>query len=346
MSGAFWTKAETDKLKADWSSSSMSVWKFSGLWAKANGRTFTAVRSTLQRLTAAGDILPRTLKDSPYPSYSEPLEMNGDALVLTDVEFPFHHAEFVNQCVSLASVWGIKQLILGGDLLHMDSISGWEPSWTGTDDSGVAEAISDQLFEFAKSLPSKRQAQLIDILSTAKEREPEKNISAELNVCRREIRNLQKKFDKIDMVLGNHEGRLLRALETAVDPQELLNLMKVDDAKWRVSPYYYSVLWSAGQKFQIEHPRNTAKFSAWKLAAKYGCHVIMGHSHQLNLTFDISGKFYAIESGHCVDESKLPYASQRHNQGHQHCLGAVLVRDGHPHLLHQGTDWPRMAKMA
>jgi hypothetical protein len=293
----------------------------------------------------AKDMRKGVISQSTYPVYDSPLEMTGDALILTDVEFPFHHADFLNACLGLASTWGIRQLILGGDALHFDSLSGWEPSWSDTQDGGLGEAAQDALYEFMRGLPRTQQAAGEAILDKLGEAQAQHGASAELEVARRELHRIGDRFDRVDFVLGNHEGRFLRAMSTAVDPKELLRLLDIQEGKWRISPYYFSILYSSGQRFQVEHPKNTAKFSAGKLASKYASHVIQGHSHQLSFAFDVSGKFYAIETGHCVDESRLPYASQRHNTAAAHVLGACIVRDGHPWLLHQYTPFDELAKM-
>ena len=70
---------------------------------------------------------------------------------------------------------------------------------------------------------------------------------------------------------------------------------------------------------------------------------MMGHSHRLSLAWDISGRYYAIHMGHCVDEMRLPYASQRSSTQPAHLAGAVIVRDGVPWLLHERIDWKRLA---
>lgn len=318
---------------------------FARWWAKSHKRSPDSIALKLEDMGLGIDVV--DVRPSAYPSYNTPLEMTGDALILTDVEFPFHHAEFLNRCVSLAKAWGVTQLILGGDVLHFESLSGWEPAWVNNEDVGsISEQIEAQLMDFAKSLGSKQQGALMEIIGGASPDEPNKNVSAEMNAAKAELRRLAQNFDKIDLVLGNHEGRLLRAMEAAVSPNTLLNLMGIQDGdpKWRSSPYYFSVLHSGGEKFQIEHPRNTAKGSSWKLASKFNCHIIQGHSHQLNFQFDPSGKYYAIECGHVVDEDKLPYASQRHTTAHAHVLGAVIVRDGFPYLLTERTDWEKLAR--
>ena len=342
--GHVWTKTEDDWLAARVKDKPLGMSYVAlarQLTKETNGRiSVAALEARMKRLRQG------VVSQSTYPTYGDALEMEGDALILTDVEFPFHHADFVNKCLDLAKAWGIRQLILGGDALHFDSLSGWEPAWSDTSDGGVGEAAYDMLYDFMRSLGKKQRSAGEDILAKIGERPEHEGASRELAIARRELHRIGDHFDKVDFVLGNHEGRFLRALQTAVDPKELLRLLDINNPKWRISPHYFSVLHSGGRRFQIEHPKSSAKYSAWKMASKYQCDVIMGHSHQLNYTFDISGKFYAIETGACVDESRLPYAAQRHNTAHAHILGACLVRDGFPWLLHQFTPFEQMEKMA
>src|SRR3990167_1223061 len=102
---------------------------------KSGGRiSMDAIRKKLLHIKSS------PVSPSTYPVYDTPLEMVGDAVIMTDIEFPFHHAEFINRVLDLANSWGIRNLILGGDVLHFDSLSGWEPSWSDTNDGGLPEA--------------------------------------------------------------------------------------------------------------------------------------------------------------------------------------------------------------
>src|SRR3989337_486834 len=47
------------------------------------------------------------ITESPFPKYDQPLVMEGDALVLPDVEAPFHNADFLNRAIDLADAWKI-----------------------------------------------------------------------------------------------------------------------------------------------------------------------------------------------------------------------------------------------
>jgi hypothetical protein len=163
--------------------------------------------------------------------------------------------------------------------------------------------------------------------------------------ARKTLEALDQLFDKFVWVLGNHEGRLLRAINSPVMPSELLNLMKLEEGKWIADPYYYCLLNSGGQIFRITHPKGAANGTARGLASQYFQHIIMGHSHKMFFDWDTSGKYYAIQMGHCVDEERLCYAAQRDAKRDSHKLGAVIVRDGYPYLLTEQLDWERMKRL-
>jgi len=348
--GTFWKEADIEELKQEYKG--RESWESDSQWAakygKKIGRSAEAVRSQVRRLTLMGEMGKTIIPLSKYPSYNSPLEMVGDAVVLPDLEAPFQHAEFANRVLDLAEAWGIKQAILPGDAIHLDTFSGWQPNWTKEKTGGITEEAESKLVEFAKTLPAKKQGEFFDLLGGIDKLDVEDSASTELAEAGKVLRRLADQFDAIDWDMGNHCGRLLRTMETALSPNILLDLVAIPDnqrAKWRTAPYYFQILISGGEQFQVEHPKNASKFSASRLCAKYNSSVIMTHSHQLNYTLDVSGKYYAIEAGCMVEESRLAYCAQRHNTSPQHSLGAVIVKDGFPYLLHPRIDWGKMKNL-
>lgn len=318
------------------------------------GRTFREIGEELGIATgtakihyylATGQQTYQRIPESPYVRYDEPPTVEGDALILPDCEIPFHHAEFMNRVIDLASCWGIKQVICAGDLLHMDSISGWEPNWAPSHNKTVlTEEDEKALLDLALTLPKAKQQAIIDLISNSDNLDG-KDFSAEMGHARRTLKALDECFDSFVWVLGNHEGRLLRAINSPVNPSELLNLMKLEEGKWIIAPYYYAILNSGGQTFRVTHPKSAANGAARGLAVQFHQNIIMGHSHKVFQDFDPSGDFIAWQIGHMVDETRLAYASQRDAGRDSHKLGAVIVRGGFPWLLHSGTDWESMRKL-
>lgn len=284
-----------------------------------------------------------TVKDlvsaSPFPEYREPLVMYGDALVLPDVELPFHDADFLNKVLELAQRWNVRKCIVAGDLLHLSSISHWGPNWITSTETGVGEKHLDKLIEFANKLSASKRVDMMELVQSMSESREEAGLSVELEISRKVVRELSDLFDEVHLVLGNHEKRLMSALDTAIVPQELLVMLRADEGKWKTSPYYYSRLVSNDQTYQIEHPNSSAKNAAHKLATIHQCHILMAHSHRWLMERDPSGSFWAIQMGHIVDENRLPYASQRHSTTDRHLHGAVIVRDGYPFLLSEDSPF-------
>lgn len=326
MSGTPWTPEELDLLrKLGPTARTLPEWK-KIQEAHFPDRTANGLRIYYQRIYG--------LPVSPYPTYTEPLVMHRDALVLNDLEAPFHHADFVGNCLAVAAKWGIRGLVLGGDFLHNDALSSFEPAFVD-DEARIAPEIADQILALAP-----KNEKLAAVVNKHRGLDPEPNHSEEMDRAKPVLLAIANQFDQVDCILGNHEGRLLRMLQTPLNPKHVLKEVGiVGDPKWRIRPYYFCVVISAGQEFRVTHPKNSAKASAWKLAAKFQQHVLMAHNHHLVLQFDPSGKYYAIETGACVDEARLPYAAQRDNAQHAHKLGAVVIRNGHPWLLHEGVDW-------
>ena len=292
------------------------------------------------------DLRPHLVEVSPYPKYDSPLVMEGDALVLPDPEFPFHHADFVNRCLELADRWGIRQCNIAGDTLHFDSLSGWEANWINpAPEGGLSEAQRARLEEIALDLPEKSRDMLLEELDDigGATRDGSPSISQELDVARKALKTIGELFDRVDLIMGNHDGRFLRALNSATFADDFRRFLDAEDPKWRIAPYYYSYIVSDGVPYLIEHPKGAAKYTASQLADKYQCHVLMGHSHRVSMAPSKSGQWMGWQIGACVDEQRLPYAAQRHNTQDAHLLGAAIIRGGYVTVLtEEWTDWKRL----
>jgi hypothetical protein len=284
--------------------------------------------------------------ESPYPRYDDPPEIEGDALIIPDAEIPFHHAEFLNRVLDLADKWGIKKAIWAGDAVHFDSLSGWEPNWTVKGNSGLTETDEKRLLDIAMSLPKNHQQKMIEAITDIGGFVEERGFSGEMLYARKTLAAVNECFDDITWLLGNHESRLMRTINSPLEPNELLNLMNLENGRWQIAPYYYCWLNSDGIRYRICHPKSAGKGAAEQLASKFLTNILMGHSHLLRHDWDKSGQFYAIQMGHCVDEKLLAYASQRDTVRDSHKLGAVIIREGYPYLLHEHINWKRMEQMA
>jgi len=282
---------------------------------------------------------------SNYPIYDKPLEMEGDALILPDLEIPFHHAEFINQVLDLAQVWGLEQCILAGDAVHFDCFSGWEPSWTNPLQGGISATAEEKLMSMAMDLPAKYQDRVMEAIVDVGGIDEAPGITSEMKAIRKTIKVLAGVFKKIQYILGNHEGRMLRTINGPMIPEEIFNWLELDQSCWEIAPYYFSILHTPAGDYRISHPKSAAKYAHFKMADKFDCHFAMCHSHNWNKGKSTNGKFWSIQMGCCVDEKRLPYAAQRDNTREAHALGALIIRNGYPYLLSEQTDWEAMKRM-
>lgn len=283
------------------------------------------------------------IEASPYPRYNKPLEMEGDALLLFDTEFPFHEEEFLNRCLDLSQAWDIDQLIIGGDVLHFDQFSQWEANWIEKQPAnGLTEDKERELRAFAEYLPDDKQAAYLAHLDEITQTKQEQT---ELGAAKKALLTLAQVFARIDYVIGNHDDRFIRALKSPLLPQSLLDFIGLTDPTWRIAPYFYSTLISEGEKYRIDHPRSAAAATAVKLADKFDCHSIVGHSHLQSVQWSTSGKHWAIQAGCSVDEERLCYAAQRSTNRPAHSLGAVIVRGGYPWILYPRSPWDRLKRL-
>jgi hypothetical protein len=250
--------------------------------------------------------------------------------------------------LDLADKWGIRQCNIAGDTIHFDSLSGWEASWiVPTEESSLSEEHRDALEEIALDLPADKRDDLFEILDTISppSREGGPSISQEMEVARKGLVAIGELFDRVDLVIGNHDGRLLRTLNSATFADDFKKFLGADDPRWRIAPFYYSYVLSEGIPYLIEHPKGSAKYTASQLADKYQCHILMGHSHRVSMAPSKSGQWMGWQIGCCVDERRLAYAAQRHNAQDAHALGAAIIRGGYVTVLtEQWTDWQRLAK--
>jgi hypothetical protein len=138
--------------------------------------------------------------------------------------------------------------------MHMDSISGWEPNWSGGDGSRLSEADEARMMAIVRTLPKGKQAEMLDVLMGIAG-EDGKDFSSEMAHSRAVLSAFNEVFDSLVWIMGNHEGRLLRAINSPVNPSELLSLMRLDNGKWKIGPYYWGLLKSGGETFRIAPER-------------------------------------------------------------------------------------------
>ena len=249
--------------------------------------------------------MPVVFKKSEKARYNDvPMVEADDVLVMSDVEAPFHDALWCSDVIGLAKKWGIKTVILAGDFLHFTSLSKFtKPMMSEDGDNEDAEVeVSDEI---------ESAAAFSDVL---------------LN-----------NFERIVMVLGNHEDRLTKRLAVATRVSIIRQLLgyRFED-RFEIYPYYQCVVKASTGVWRVAHPRNYSIIPirvASRLADKYQCNYIAGHGHDWGETTSVGG-YYAAACGCCVDPERLAYTTLRDNASPKMQQGAWMLHDGRPVLLH------------
>lgn len=201
---------------------------------------------------------------------------------------------------------------------------------------GIQQCVIDgDLFDFAA-------------LSKWKANETEM-LEVELEAGERFIDGLADSFQKILVLMGNHDERLRRVLDKRLTAERLMRLFTTK-ANVSMSGYHYMTLTSGGQEWRITHPRNSSVIPvgvARRLADKHQQNIVAGHGHLWGQATSTSGRWIAIDSGMCGDPERIGYNMEEDNVRPAMVQGAVIVRDSHGWLLHpRYTDWNRLMNLA
>lgn len=89
--------------------------------------------------------------DSPTRRYTEPLSVEGNAVILPDIHAPYHDAKWIDRVLSLALRWGIEQAIIAGDLADFTSFSVFQRD-AGVDAELELETISAVMDALCQSM--------------------------------------------------------------------------------------------------------------------------------------------------------------------------------------------------
>ncbi len=143
-------------------------------------------------------------------------------------------------------------------------------------------------------------------------------------------------FERVAVLLGNHEMRLIRLLNYKLGAEDLSKLF-MSHPGLVVTDYHWCTVRSGGQTWRISHPKNahmTPCSVARKLVAKNQMtHVAVGHDHVCGKIKTEDGRHWAVSMGVCLMPAKLDYITLVDNTRWQIAQGALIIRGGYPELL-------------
>jgi hypothetical protein len=232
----------------------------------------------------------------------ECVTVEGDAMVISDTEIPFHDVKTLGYLVSVAMKFGIKTLIVAGDFLALDSESPF-PTEEGVEETTLA----DDKWSGADVLES-----------------------------------LFTWFEYIVLLKGNHEQRGSRKRELGFiqdirNQWGDLGDLDISMYKWCLlesGKETYRIEHFGGYR---RVPGSMARTRATIEA----CHVAGGHTHHFSRSFTENGRHQAIDLGHGTREETRMYKQVNGTTHHPKWIaGFWMVRNGcaYPFPI-EFTDW-------
>lgn len=227
----------------------------------------------------------QSVLESVRPTYDAPLTVRGSFLFLSDIEIPFHHADFINQVMTVAKLYGIRQAVYCGDFIHLEALSPFP---------GADTDVEQELSEIDEYLPGFLEpfTKIIYLMGNHDQRAQ--------RLFDRKISN-----DKaLRMILSPHN---IQAFYRKVTMSEYFWCRA--DGNWLLEH----------QKNNSTIPTRVAQ----SLSAKFHCNVITAHTHKAGAVR--TNGFWAIDSGCAVDTQRLAYPNLRHSTHTEMQNGAVLM---------------------
>lgn len=228
----------------------------------------------------------------------KPLERVGDCMITADYHIPLHDPNLINTMFDYAEYEGITNLIIAGDLFHMEA--------------------------FSSFLPHQAEAAW-----SIERREANRVIKTALNT----FENIDITWGNHDFRLVKSLG-YKHSFEACLK----WALSEVTDEEWeriRISDLDYMHYYTPERKYRVCHPRNFSSVPLAvpkKLQPKYGDSIMSAHSHHLSLGFAPDGYNHMIELGGFFDKHKTEYI-QKTTNNHEWIQGFVMVQDSTPQLF-------------
>lgn len=279
-----------------------------GELAEKYDRSRSTIREWRLYLKAKGHIIGYghgPVTDDLKPLYYVPMlnkweKIEGDAIVTGDFHFPFCNWEYVNRVVPIARLFGVKRLLIVGDLMDMQSLSYWPKK-----DIPVRWEKELQETEYVIDYYCDYFEEIIDTVGN--------------HLRNRALRRLEGQLD-----VERFKRLFTQDQRVRVSPYPFLELHTVR-GKWHITH----------QKNARKNPLSTAR----DLCHKYRCHIITHHQHRMAMGFDESGKYVLIDNGSMADERKMDWQMMEDTTRAFDTHGFVVIKDGAPYIFGDMTDF-------
>jgi len=256
------------------------------------------------------------MKTSNFPVSTSPIYNDyivaetDDALIFSDLELPDQDSDLLKAAFLVAIKFNIKHLIIAGDMVATDQAT---------------------LTEWAQTWVTDREATFPTVIE----------ISLQI------LHEFGEQCDSIYMIEGNHDDRVARK----TGGQVFLGMF-LAGTKAKYSRYAYMYIKTRRGMVKVCHPSN---FSANSVALgqklynvsvgpnEEKCHIILGHTHQMQSGFSPDGTHEIHALGCMRDPQRTRYLQKHSTTYPQWSQGFLLMRGGYFYPLSKyGTNWKEL----
>lgn len=235
-----------------------------------------------------------------------PLWLRGDWIIVGDVHVPFTDYDFAQLPAMIAK----KHLKKPRKLL-----------------------IAGDLFDMSTF---SRYESVVQAPTWAQEREAARQLMREWHAV----------FDRVVVLMGNHDRRLQKWLGGAFDETDLGALIGIRPDRTEYSNWGWCVIETEMGEWRVTHPRNYSINQLTvgdALAQKFHQHIISHHEHHVAIGWDRYKRYVVVNNGCLADPEKLAYAILDDSKSAGMQQGFVMLRNGVPYLFSNEpfTDWER-----
>lgn len=220
--------------------------------------------------------------------------VTDSCIVVTDLHIPWHDPAVVLDLCEVAALLKIKTLIVGGDLIHADTISKYlgvgksVPVTKELEACGRVLAALETIFERIVIIPGNHDQRVERTLSAL-----------------RETKQGRQAFEMVASLLGAQD------MDDAEDVslRYLRHFLGSAKVTWHPLPDLL-----LNDTWLIQHPGTVSRIAPQTeraMVRKFRKSIIQGHSHLWGVGFDESATDVAFNCGHAADDKKWRYQREK-----------------------------------
>lgn len=187
-----------------------------------------------------------------------------------------------------------------------------------------------------------------DVFSRYENLLPLPTIKQEIDAAKFAIQLWLNTFDRIYLVLGNHDYRWLKAMHGVFEEElliDMLGMMLGNEERLTINLYsYLDIECERTGSWRVTHMPRYSKIPLSKARSLSNVtkdrHLMLAHQHHASIALDESGHFLLVDIPALVDPEKLAYVALADTDIPRMKCGFVMLKNGWPYLFAEGmTDW-------